>query len=329
MPPGDGRQPDAKASQRSQPPSRIRRRPSAASLAPYAYVLPFFLLFTAFGLFPILATVYVSLTDWNLLDATGTGIGSGAHWIGLDNYLRLVQDPYFWNALGNTASILVIATVPQLAAALIIAQLLDWTLRARTLLGMGVLLPYFTLLAAVTIIFGVLFSRDFGLLNYLLGRLDIGPVNWQAGRLSSHVAISTIVNWRWTGFNAMIYLAALQTVPRDLYDAAAIDGAGRWRQFLSISVPSLRPTIVFTVVLSTIGNLQLFTEPLLFDTSSPTGATGGSDRQFQTLAVYLYEQGFKSFEFGYASAVACALFLLTGLAVLVNYVLIRRVRSDD
>jgi cellobiose transport system permease protein len=127
----------------------------------------------------------------------------------------------------------------------------------------------------------------------------------------------------------MIYLAAMQAIPRDLYDAAAIDGAGRWRRFQHITVPMLRPTIIFTVIVSTIGNLQLFTEPLLFDTSSPGGATGGSNRQFQTLALYLYEEGFRSFEFGYASAIAGTLFLLTALAVLVNYLIVRRIRAAD
>jgi cellobiose transport system permease protein len=326
MAPGEPERPGTRLREASR---RAGQRIDTGSLAPYAYVLPFFLLFTVFGLFPTAAMAYVSLTDWNLLDAPTAGLGGGERWVGLDNYLRLVRDPFFWNALGNSTSLLVLTTVPQLATALVIAQLLDWTLRGRTLLGMGVLLPYFTSVVAVTLVFTVLFSRDFGVINEFLRLLGAGRVNWQADRLSSHLAVSTIVNWRWTGFNAMIYLAAMQAIPRDLYDAAAIDGAGRWRRFQHITVPMLRPTIIFTVIVSTIGNLQLFTEPLLFDTSSPGGATGGSNRQFQTLALYLYEEGFRSFEFGYASAIAGTLFLLTALAVLVNYLIVRRIRAAD
>ncbi|MER8012023.1 sugar ABC transporter permease [Streptomyces sp. NPDC094149] len=301
-----------------------RRQPHkrVSSLVPYLYILPFFVLFAAFGLFPMLATAYVSLTDWSLLD-----VGPG-HWIGADNYQRLLHDPYMWNAARNTISLFVLSTVPQLCLALVIAQLLDWTIRARTLLSMGILLPYFTSVAAVTIVFSVLFSRDFGLVNHALHLVGIGPVDWPAGRLTSHFTVAAMVNWRWTGFNAIIYFAAIQTIPRDLYEAAAIDGAGRWRQFRHVTVPMLRLAIVFTSVLSTIGNIQLFTEPLLFSTTQGT-TTGGSGRQFQTLALYMYEEGFRSFDFGYASAIAWTLVLLTAVAALLSYVLGRRIRAED
>ena len=163
-----------------------------------------------------------------------------------------------------------------------LAHLLNTKLRGRTFFRMSVLLPQVTSLVAVALIFTQLFSRDYGLFNYLLGGIGISPVDWEAGRFSSWVALSVMVTWRWTGFNALLYLAAMQAIPEDLYESAAIDGARRWRQFWHITVPMIRPTIIFTVVVSTIGGLQLFTEPFLFQPVK-NGAMGGSARQYQTI----------------------------------------------
>jgi cellobiose transport system permease protein len=291
--------------------------------SPYAYVAPFFVIFIAFGLFPIAYTAYVSLTDRNLLNPV-------THFIGLQNYTQLLHDSYFWNAVENTLGIWVISTVPQLVLALAIAHLLNTQLHARTLFRMCVILPQVTSLVAVALIFSQLFGHDYGLVNYVLGLFGIHHVYWEAGRLSSWVALSVMVTWRWTGYNALIYLAAMQAIPDDLYEAAAIDGARPFRQFLHVTVPMLRPTIIFTVIVSTIGGLQLFTEPYLFQPLKQ-GATGGSDRQYQTVAMYLYEKAFASteFKFGYASAVAWCLFLLIAVISAVNFFIVRRIRSAE
>jgi cellobiose transport system permease protein len=300
---------------------RLRRLDVKAS--PYAYVAPFFVIFIAFGLFPLAYTAYVSLTDRNLLNPV-------THFIGLQNYSQLLHDSYFWNAVENTLGIWVIATIPQLVLALAIAHLLNTKLHARTLFRMSVILPQVTSLVAVALIFSQLFGHDYGLVNYVLGLFGIHHVYWEAGRLSSWVALSVMVTWRWTGYNALIYLAAMQAIPDDLYEAAAIDGARPFRQFLHVTVPMLRPTIIFTVIVSTIGGLQLFTEPYLFQPLKQ-GATGGSDRQYQTVAMYLYEKAFASseFKFGYASAVAWCLFLLIAVISTINFVVVRRIRSAE
>jgi cellobiose transport system permease protein len=300
---------------------RLRRLDVKAS--PYVYVAPFFLIFIAFGLFPLLYTAWVSLTDRNLLDPA-------TQFVGLRNYTDLLHDSYFWNAVWNTLAIWVISTVPQLALALGLAHLLNTKLRARTLFRMSVVLPQVTSLVAVALIFSQLFGRDYGLINYVLGHLGFHHVYWEAGRFSSWIALSVMVMWRWTGYNALIYLAAMQSIPDDLYEAASIDGARPMRQFLHVTVPMLRPTIIFTVVISTIGGLQLFTEPYLFEPLH-YGATGGSDRQYQTVAMYLYEKAFASsqFKFGYASAVAWCLFLLIALISAVNFLIVRRIRSAE
>jgi cellobiose transport system permease protein len=299
---------------------RRRRAPLPEQLAGYTFVSPFFIVFAVFGFFPIVFTFWVSLHDWSLL---------GDHtWVGLTNYSELLGDDKFWNALVNTLGMFVLATVPQLLMALGLAQLLNQRLRARTLWRMGALLPNITSVAAVGIIFTLLFARDFGLVNWLLGHVGVEAIGWQDHRWSSWLAISIMVDWRWTGYNALIFLAALQTVPKDLYEAAELDGASSWRQFWSITVPMLRPTLIFVSLISTIGGIQLFTEPLLFN-SGANAITGGTTRQFQTLTMYLYEKAFTGQQFGYASTIAWVMFLVIAMVGLANAMLLRRLRSVD
>ncbi|WP_165968558.1 carbohydrate ABC transporter permease [Saccharopolyspora elongata] len=292
-----------------------------ARVTPYLFVAPFFVLFAVFGLFPLLYTAWISLHDWNLIDGD-------QGFVGLANYTALFADPDFYNALFNTASIFVVSTVPQLLAALGIAALLNRPLRAGTVWRAGVLLPNVISVVAVALVFAQLFGRDFGVINWILGLFGLDPVDWEGQRWSSHLAVATMVIWRWTGYNALLYLAAMRNVPRELYEAAALDGASRWRSFWSITVPGIRPTIIFTVVVSTIGGLQLFAEPQLFD-STGTAGVGGNDRQFQTLTMYLYEKGFGLFDAGYAAAIAWVLFVMCLLSAVANFVLVRRIRGGS
>ncbi|MFF7212504.1 carbohydrate ABC transporter permease [Streptomyces sp. NPDC008238] len=291
------------------PPRRLLAR-----LSPYAYIAPFFALFAAFGLFPLLYTAYVSLYRVELQTP------GDMEWRGLDNYAALLGDDFFWTALRNTFTIGVVSTVPQLLMALGLAHLLNYKLRGRTFFRVTMLLPYATSVAAATLVFAQLFGRDFGLVNWALGLAGIGPVDWQSGTVASQVAVSTIVTWRWTGYNALIYLAGMQSVPGELYEAAELDGASRWRQFLHVTLPGLRPTILFTIVVSTIGATQLFGEPLLFEGS----ISGGISHQYQTLGLYMYEQGWGYFHLGRAAAIAWVTFVLIVLLVLLNTALARR-----
>lgn len=189
---------------------------------------------------------------------------------------------------------------------------------------MSVLVPYVVAPVAVALIFGNLFGDRFGLINQALAVVGLDPIAWHVDTLPSHVAIASMVNWRWTGYNALIFLAAMQAIPRDLYEAAAIDGASRFRQFLSVTVPMLRPTIIFVVITSTIGGLQIFAEPRLFDSAG----LGGSDRQFQTITMYLWELGWRVRDLGMAAAVAWLLFLLIVLIALLNLLLTRRIATS-
>ncbi len=298
-------------------PSRVRR--AWQKMSPYAYIAPFFTLFAAFGLFPLIYTAFVSLYRVELQTP------GDMEWRGLDNYTVLFTDEFFWTSLRNTFTIGVISTVPQLVMALGLAHLLNYRLRARTFLRTAMLLPYATSVAAATLVFAQLFGRDFGLINYVAGLVGIGPVDWQTGTVASQIAVSTIVVWRWTGYNALIYLAGMQSIPQELYEAAEMDGASKWHQFFHVTLPGLRPTIVFTVIVSTIGATQLFGEPLLFEGS----ISGGISHQYQTLGLYMYEQGWGFFHLGRAAAIAWVMFLLIVVLVGVNALLAyRRSRKE-
>ncbi|MFI6320041.1 carbohydrate ABC transporter permease [Nonomuraea sp. NPDC050556] len=294
--------------------------------SPYAYVAPFFLLFCAFGLFPLAYTAWVSLHDWTLLSDVHT-------FVGLDNFGTLFGDAYFWNATFNTLSIGVLSTAPQLVLAIWLAHLLNRPLRWQTFFRVAILVPNVTSVVAVVVIFSQLFGRDFGLINWVLswfGGEGAGQIDWAAGTATSHIAISTMVMWRWTGYNALIFLAAMQAVPRELYEAATLDGARNLTQLRRITLPMIRPTIIFVVIVSTIGAMQIIAEPLLFGASSGAGggaATGGPDRQFQTLALFIYEKGFTEFDFGYASAASWIMFLIVVVVAGVNYLLSRRMKG--
>jgi len=289
--------------------------------SPYLYVSPFFVLFALIGLFPLGYTFVVSVHEWDLLTGQGP-------FVGLDNFAAILSDRMFWNSIANTISIFLLSTIPQLTVAIIIAYLLDQGLRAKTFWRMSVLLPFVVTPVAVALIFSSIFNEADGLANNLLNVFGIPDQAWKHDTFLSHIAIATMVNFRWTGYNALILLAAMQAVPRDLYESAAIDGAGAARRFFSITVPSIRPTLIFVVITATIGGLQIFAEPKLFDPSN-AGGIGGSDRQFQTTVLFMWELAFFRRDFGEAAAVAWLLFLLIVVIGLVNFLISRRIATGD
>ncbi|RKR90629.1 cellobiose transport system permease protein [Micromonospora pisi] len=287
---------------------------------PYLLVAPFFLLFLVFGVFPIIFNGVVALRHWRLDDATLTG------WAGLANFEKLLTDDDFWNALYNTFGIFLLSTVPQLTLALVIASVLNRRLRAQTWWRVGVLLPYVTPITASTLVFAAVFARDTGVANWVLSVLHIGgaePIDWRSAKWSSWLVLATMVNWKWIGYNALLYLAAMQSIPKDIYEAAAVDGAGVWRQLWRITVPMIRPVVIFTVVLSTIGGLQLFTEPMLLEQNAQA-ARGGANGEWQTIAQLIYKVGWKDLNLGYAAAMSWALFLIIVVVAAVNALITNR-----
>jgi cellobiose transport system permease protein len=304
---------------RDTPRVRTRHRLSHLDMkvSPYLFISPFFILFLLVGLFPLAYTAVVSVHDWGLISGQGD-------FVGLQNYIDVLNQPRFYTALRNTFSIFLLSSIPQIIAAVAIAAVLDQNIRAKTFWRMGVLLPYVVAPVAVALIFSKLFADQSGMINALLGMVGIGPIRWHADALASHVAIASMVNFRWTGYNTLILLAAMQAVPRDVYEAAVIDGAGRFRTFFSVTLPMLRPTIIFVIITSTIGGLQIFDEPRMFDQLG----LGGSDRQWMTLTMYLYELGWgPQKSFGRASAVAWILFLIIVVIGVINFMITRRIAS--
>ncbi|MFF0424692.1 carbohydrate ABC transporter permease [Streptomyces sp. NPDC004520] len=280
------------------------RRRRRGRVAPYLFVLPALLLFAVFKLYPVGRSFLLSLHRTT---------GGTETFVGADNYVRLADDPLFWTALRNTGMILAVQVPLMLALATALAVALDSKLlRGRPVFRLGFFLPMVTGLVAYGIVFSVLLNKDYGLVNWLLGLLGAEPVPWLTDPLWARISLGLALTWHYTGYNAVILLARLQTVPRELYDAAAVDGAGAWGAFRHVTLPGLRPALLLTTVLSTIGTLQLFDEPYVL-----TG--GGPDNATLTVGVYLYQNAFKYFDFGYASAIAYALTVLVGLLGLIQF----------
>nr|WP_316245327.1 sugar ABC transporter permease [Gracilibacillus timonensis] len=279
----------------------------------YLFISPFFVLFGIFGVFPLVFTLYISFHKWDILGTT--------EFIGLTNYIGLiVNDPLFWKSVGNTFSIWALSTIPQLIMALFIAFFLNQTfLKYKSFFRLAIFMPNVTSVVAVALVFSVIFGSQYGLVNYLLSVLGLDAINWSGSYFGTHIAIAVMVMWRWIGYNAIIYLAGLQGIPKDLYEAATIDGASKLQQLLHITVPLLRPIIIFTVVQSTIGGMQLFAEPLLFGE--------GSQSQGLTMTLYLYQEAFNRFSFGYAAAIAWMLFFIIIIFSLVNLYLTRKIST--
>lgn len=295
-------------------------------VSPYLYISPFFISFAVFGVFPIVFNVVIALHSWH------RRLGQG-EFVGLDNFRWVLEQPAFWTSLQNTFSIFVISMVPQLLLAVAIAAVLDQNLRTKTFWRMSVLVPFAIMPVASALIFSQIFGQ-FGLVTPLLHDLGLfegldSP--FFQDRVLAHVAIATMVVFRWTGYNALILLAAMQAVPRELYEAATIDGGGRFRQFLSVTLPSIRPTMIFVVLTMTIGGLQIFDEARMFDGGGTGGTgTGGPNDQWLTTVLYLFDLGFGEWpdRLGHAAAVAWLFALVIIVFALINFLLTRSIASS-
>ena len=282
--------------------------------APYVMLGPFFALFFIFGLFPLLFSLYLAFQSWE----PTSGL-QAMSFVGFDNFAFALKDEWFWKSLHNTAWLAVASGVPQHLVAIPLAVFIHTSFkRLRNGVVGAYFLPYITSTVAIAILFSSLFSTDYGMVNQglaLLSRLPLigvllptHPIDWLGQPEHLKPAIAMIVFWRYVGFNVVLYLAALQTIPKDLYEAATMDGAGRLQQFWFITLPSLKPMIYFGVTLSVIGGLQLFEEPFIL-----TGGRGGSDQAGMTTAIYLYRMAFDFNDFGAASAMSWLLFIVVVL----------------
>ena len=282
--------------------------------APYVFLSPFVILFGIFGVFPLGFSLYLAFQSWE----PTSGLAA-MHFVGFDNYLFALRDEWFWKSLKNTAWLALASGVPQHVVAIPLAYFIHSSFKKlRNGVVGAYFMPYITSTVAIAILFSSLFSTDFGLINVglqalkqvpLLGWLmPANPVDWLNDPDHIKPAVAIIVFWRYVGFNVVLYLAALQTIPKDIYEAATMDGAGRLQQFFFITLPSLKPMIFFGVTLSVIGGLQLFEEPFIL-----TGGRGGSDQSGMTTAIYLYRMAFDFNDFGAASAMSWLLFIVVAV----------------
>jgi multiple sugar transport system permease protein len=269
---------------------------------PYVLLSPFVILFMVFGMFPLAFSLYLAFQSWE----PTSGLNA-MQFVGLDNFVFSLQDEWFWKSLKNTGWLAVASGVPQHLVAIPLAVFIHTSFkRLRNGVVGAYFLPYITSTVAIAIMFSSLFSTDYGVVNTMLGKFfGVPAIDWLGAPENIKPAIAMIVFWRYVGFNVVLYLAALQTIPKDLYEAATMDGAGRFQQFFHITLPSLKPMIFFGVTLSVIGGLQIFEEPFIL-----TGGRGGSDQSGMTTAIYLYRMAFDFNDFGAASAMSWLLFIV-------------------
>jgi lactose/L-arabinose transport system permease protein len=276
-------------------------------------VVPFFVLFAGFILYPVLYSAALSFGQFS---------GGSIAFTGLDNYRRLFGDGLFLKSLLNTGLILVVQVPIMISLAAVIASVIDSDFlgrRRKAAFRLAFFLPVAIDLVTYSVVFSLIFSEQYGVINQLLQLVGLGAVEWRSDPFWARVLIVIALTWRWTGYNAVILLSGLQNIPKDLYDAASVDGAGSVTRFFRITVPLLRPVILFCTVLGTIGTLQLFTEPFILTGGGPNNAT-------LTSFYYIYDTGFARFDFGLAAA---GTYVLATIVAVISYAQIRLARWGE
>ncbi len=309
--------------------ARRKKRLAFRDIAPYVFISPFFVLFCVFGLFPLLFSMYLSFHRWE--PAAGL---AAMNWVGLENYWYVItDDEWFHKSLYNTVWMSIVSGVPQHAVALPLAFFLHRAFGRWRNAVVGIyFLPFITSSVAISLVFSTLFSRDYGVINASIAQLSQLPVfswflpaqniDWGQPQYTKWM-ISFVVFWRYVGWNVVLYLSAIQTIPKDLFEAATMDGAKPAQQFRHVVLPLLRPMIFFAVTLTIIGNLQLFEEPFIL-----TGGTGGIDQAGKTAAMHMYATAFVDGDFGTASSIAWLLFMMIAAVTWLNNRLLGQRKGD-
>ena len=269
---------------------------------PYLFLTPAIGLFAVFMAYPIIYSFLLSFQ---------TSEGGELVSAGLSNYRRLFSDEIFYTALKNTFIIMIVQVPLMLFLAIVLASCLNAVKRLTGIFRVSFFMPAVTSLVAYSIIFSIMLMGD-GIINQFLSQVGIGAVPWLSNPVWAKAALILAMTWRWTGYNMVIYLAAMQNISESLYEAASIDGATRLKQFFTITIPQLKPVILFTAILSTIGTLQLFDEPYLLTKGGPSDAT-------LTIGMYLYQTGFRYYDFGYASTLAYVIVVLIAILSFIQF----------
>ncbi len=288
--------------------ARAQRRKTI--LQGWMFILPNFVGFSILTLVPVLILFYMAFTKWNIF--------GGSEWIGLDNFTRLVGDKSFHKALWNTLYYTALHVPLTLGISLGLALLLNTKLRALAFFRTAAFFPYITSIVAVAVVWNMLFSPDKGVINQALMAIGVdNPPGWTTSATWSMPAVIIVGTWREAGYYMLLFLAGLQVVPKELHEAARVDGANAWQRFVSITLPVLRPTTYFVTVILTIQSLKVFDLVLVM-----TG--GGPGQSTLVLSQFIYNQGFINNRFGYGSAAAIVLFILAVGITIVQYLLNKR-----
>ena len=265
---------------------------------PYAMLLPTIVIFAVFMIYPILYSFYLSFTEFT---------GGTYNFVGLRNYIELFHDPVFYKALFNTFFYLIIQVPIMISLALLLAVLVEQKfVRGKGFFRMATFLPTITSLVAYSLVFKVLFNTNYGLINYIVEFFGGEKIQWIYSAWPARASIIISITWRWVGYNMIILLAGIQAIPTEMYESASLDGASFWQQLFYITIPAIKPIILFTTITSTIGTLQLFDEPYILTQGGPNYAT-------ITLGEYLYDNGFTYLKFGFASALGYVMVIIIGL----------------
>ncbi len=292
-----------------------RRRPGSRlkwrnTLIGWSFILPNFVGFTILTLVPVLILFYMSFTNWNVFGV--------AEWTGADNYTRLVQDGSYHKALLNTLYYAVVHIPLTLAAALGLALLLNRKMRGVAFFRTAAFFPYITSIVAIAVVWNMLFSPEFGPINQLLGFFGVqDPPGWTTSADWSMPAVIIVATWREMGYYMLLFLAGLQTIPPELYEAARVDGANAWQRFRNVTIPSLRPTTFLVMVLLTIGSFKIFDLILVM-------TNGGPGQSTLVLSQFIYQKGFVENQFGYASASSIVLFAICLAITILQFVVNKR-----
>jgi len=293
----------------------------------YLFIAPFVVMFLIFGMFPVIYSTIIAFYNYDPLAGAGGLSLEGQPFVGLDNFVNLLQDDRLYTAIGNTFDIWFWSTFPQMIISIGLAAVLrNRFLRAKTFWRTILLVPNITSVLAVAIIFGQLFGREFGMINIVLGWFGVDNIDFVEDSSASHIAIATMITWRWAGYNALIFLASMLAIPDELYESASLDGATTWQQFRYVTLPGLRNTITFVLIVGTIGGLQVFAEPLVL-----AGTTdGGSTHQLLTLTMFLYDQAFGGAgKWGYGAAIGIVITFIVLIVSLVNFLVTRKLAGGD
>ena len=280
----------------------------------WSFVAPALIAIGVFFALPTIAAAFLSLTDFDIYAVADL---RNLRFVGLDNYASLFDRPLFWQALGTTMWFVVFGVPATVLASLAAALLLNAkTLRWKPLWRLALFAPFVTTLVATAVVWRYLLHTRYGLINYALGSVGIRPVDWLGSPHAAIPAILIFVVWKTFGYNMIIFLTALQTTSADLYEAARIDGAGWWTQFRHVTLPAIGPTLLLVSILSIAGFFQIFAEPYVMTLGGPAQST-------VTVLYFMFEEGFKWWNLGTASAVAVILFVLILIVTLVQLRLTR------